>query len=129
MRFRQISGVIIFFLSALIAGLNLLALKYFLYWQIWWFDVPMHFLGGLIIGAIALWIVAYEVPVGVRPRVNRLAVAILSTLIVGIMWEIFEYLSGITKGDVGYWQDSVHDVFVDIAGGLAAYLALKDHGK
>lgn len=129
MRFRRISGIIIFFLSILIAGLNLLALRYFLYWRVWWYDIPMHFIGGLIVASIALWFVAYEVPIGIRPKVNRLLVSVLVTLVIGIVWEVFEYMVGITMGETGYWQDTLHDVGVDVAGGFVAYLALKDHGK
>jgi hypothetical protein len=129
MRFRTISGIAILILSLTIAGLNLLALKYFLFWRLWWYDIPMHFLGGFILASIALWIVAYEVPVGLRPKVNRLAAAVLMALIVGILWEIFEYVAGITKGEAGYWQDTLKDITMDVVGGLAAYLVFNTHGK
>lgn len=126
---RTFSGAAILLLSLLVAGLNLLALRYFLYWRTWWYDIPMHFLGGLICAAIVLWFVAYEVPPGLRSKVNRLALTVIATLIIGILWEIFEYKTGITKGEIGYWQDTIHDIGMDLAGGLAAYLLLKDHGR
>jgi hypothetical protein len=129
MRLRNLFGLAILFFAALIAGLNLLALKYFLFWRLWWFDIPMHILGGFIIGSIALWLVAYEVPISIRLKINRLLVAILVTLVIGIAWEIFEYQVGITKGEPGYWFDTVHDVIDDVIGGLMAYLALNRHGR
>ena len=45
-----------FILIVLIAILNKAALSFFLYWKFWWFDIMMHFLGGLWIGGIVLWL-------------------------------------------------------------------------
>ena len=129
MRFRNLFGLAILFFAALIAGLNLLALKYFLFWRLWWFDIPMHILGGFIIGSMALWFIAYEVPIGIRSKINRILVAILATFVIGVLWEIFEYKTGITKGEPGYWFDTIHDVIDDVIGGLIAYLALNRHGR
>lgn len=129
MRFRKTSGVAIFILSVAIASLNLIALKYYLYWRTWWYDIPMHFLGGLVVTMIALWFVAYEVPIGVRPRVNRLVVALVAAFVIGILWEVFEYAAGISYQEAGYWSDTLSDIAMDVAGGLAAYLTLKNHGR
>src|SRR5688572_29626513 len=42
-------------LLALILILDLFALEYYLYWMLWWYDIMMHFLGGVIIGSGVLW--------------------------------------------------------------------------
>ena len=41
----------ILFLIALsvLAALHFIALSLYLYWQVWWFDIPMHLLGGFTV--------------------------------------------------------------------------------
>jgi uncharacterized membrane protein YccC len=37
------------------------------------------------------------------------------------VWEIFEYTSGLTSGEPGYWFDTLKDLGDDILGALVAW--------
>lgn len=45
----------IIFLGIIVATLHAIALSQFLYWQLPWFDVLMHFLGGLLVSLFGIW--------------------------------------------------------------------------
>jgi RsiW-degrading membrane proteinase PrsW (M82 family) len=99
--------------------LHLLGLHFYLYWTVWWFDVLMHFLGGFWVGFTALWLYHF---VGKPPRHNRdLAVALLAAIIVGVMWELYEYTTGVTFSLVGYRLDTATDLAMDLVGGYCAF--------
>jgi hypothetical protein len=40
---------------------------------------------------------------------------------IGAVWEIFEYTSGLTSGEPGYWFDTLKDLGDDILGALVAW--------
>jgi len=45
----------IFVLGIIIAFLHQSAVALYWYWSVPWFDIVMHFLGGLWVGTCALW--------------------------------------------------------------------------
>lgn len=103
-----------FFVALVIAVLHILAVAFYLYSFYWWFDIPLHFLGGLSVGLTALYW---------RGRIAPFAAAAGAALAFGLMWELFEYAAGITLNGIGsYPLDTVKDLFLDAAGGLLAYL-------
>lgn len=97
-------------LSALLAALHIWALEDFLYWRFVWLDIPIHFLGGLALGAFfAAFLNAW------RPVVFLLAcVAIL------IGWEVFEYLIDNVR-EANYAFDTALDLLMGTFGMLIAY--------
>lgn len=115
------SAIIIF----IIAILSIFAAKYYLYWVLPWFDVMMHFLGGAF--------VAYAL-VAVIPRrfydadknyfyFGRLLMAVL---IVGISWELFEYIFNIQDTlSRQHIDDTGLDLLMDVLGAIGAGLSLK----
>lgn len=121
MRAREISGVAIAFLALLIAALHFVASAYYLYWSVWWFDILMHFLGGLFIGASALWLFYFEVPAPLRLRLSAFATAFAAVAAVGVSWEIFEKVVGAYQPE-NYTLDTTLDLAMDVVGMLAAYL-------
>ncbi|MDO8483079.1 MAG: hypothetical protein Q7S86_04665 [bacterium] len=108
-----------------VAFLHVAATMFFLYSFYWWFDIPLHFLGGFCAGLISLYFYSYfhrRTAVSMRPS-RGLLVAIIGTVMVGLAWELFEYFAGITFNTVGdYPIDTVKDLIMDILGGYAAYL-------
>jgi hypothetical protein len=89
------------------------------YAAIWWWDIPTHFLGGVWVGLFAVWLLQKR---DKNFTVLRCALAAFS---VGVVWEIFEYQLGIGgSAFMGYWQDTIKDVVMDVLGGsTAAYIA------
>ncbi len=65
--------------------LNYLALKFHWYFSIWWFDMPMHILGGFWVGLCFIW---YLKPKDLS--FNNIIKIILGFLVIGLLWEIFE---------------------------------------
>lgn len=115
--------IFLFALIILIAGLNEIALNFFLYWRVWWFDIMMHFLGGLWIGLTTLWIYLSS---GYIKNINKekffiLFLSISAVLIIGIGWEVFEYLIDAHIGmKQGYWSDTIQDLVMDTLGAIIA---------
>ncbi len=106
--------------SALLLGvLQTLALEYYLYWTVWWFDILMHFLGGFWIGLIVLWF--YKAFLGERARSDHgYLVSLLGVILVGVAWEVMELLGGLTGGEEGYAFDTILDLIMDIVGAIVA---------
>ena len=93
--------------------LNAMAMKFFWYYSIWWFDMPMHFLGGVFVGlaSLAFW---------TKQPILR---TILSILVISILWELFEFsLDAFITYNPHNFLDTLSDVSFDLAGGLLSIL-------
>ncbi len=98
----------------------------FLHWYslVWWFDMPMHFLGGMAVFYISAVIV---LPLRERMQLGRFAFdCVLGGLLIGVLWEAFELYLYMRYGFPPFSAvDSLSDVCFDIAGlCLAAYGAM-----
>lgn len=103
-------------LTALVLSVLLSVAEYFailnsLYWKMVWFDVPMHFLGGV---TIAVFLVALLMHF--RPRLFLLGVFGIS-----VLWEVFEYLAGFPR-EANYRFDTSLDLLMDALGALFVYV-------
>jgi len=110
-------------LSIIIAVAHYYATINSLYWLIDWFDIPMHFLGGLLMGFIALFIFFTSEKIHF-PSDNRVVIFCITlgfVLIVGLVWELWEIFAGLTNiiNDLG---DTIFDLIMDTAGAIVAYL-------
>ena len=106
-----------------IAALHFLAINYYLYWMFWWYDIILHFLGGVFSGLFVLWLRYFSGYLGAHavPTLPRVFLFVgVSVLIVGIGWEVFEWVVGETFRMEGYWKDTIVDVVLDLLGGIAA---------
>ncbi len=106
--------VLVFF----IFFINYLATAFYWYTSVWWFDMPMHFLGGFWIGLVCIWFFSSK-----EISLPVLAKIILLVLIIGVGWELFEILvnSFLAKNSFNI-LDTLSDIFFDLAGGTAALL-------
>lgn len=108
-------------LAAILSALNLIALKFYLYWPkngLFAFDTFMHFLGGFTLGVLAVWFFG-----NIYRGRGLLWAVFVTVLVLGGVWEVFEYvfdLTGIAKGM--YWIDTIHDMVLDGLGAVAAYV-------
>lgn len=111
----------------LLAVLHWVAGAFYFYWTVSWFDTMMHFLGGFSLGLLAIWFI-YDSGVykKERPSVKKaLFASLVVILLVGIGWEVFEYLNGLTQAtEDSYPADVRNDLIADLVGaGLAAIAA------
>lgn len=108
-------GIAVF--SLLIAVLNGIAFQYSLYWSVWWFDILMHFFGGALVGFFILWGAYFFRPP--PARIPARGVVIGGALMVGVAWEIFEFIVGARVPDShAYRIDTMLDLFMDVVGAL-----------
>ena len=108
----------------LIAVLHYAAVALYLYWSYWWFDNVMHFLGGLAIGLFLYWFF-YRSNI-VSSRQAPWALVIAGTIVVGVGWEIFEYVMHFTyTSKESYVFDTSLDLLMDLLGACAACLAAR----
>lgn len=113
------AGLIVVILVAL---LHFSALNLYLYWTISWFDLLVHFLAGVSVGLVSLWFLTesglFKMPLSLQKLVFYSLVAII---IIGLAWEIFEFINGITSpGHESYIQDTFLDLVYAIIGTLLA---------
>ena len=102
----------------LLAGLHFIAGTFYLYWTVGWFDYLMHFLGGFGGGFVVVWFISNKNLSGVQIAI----ITFVSVMIVGVAWEIFEYVNGIAQSTEGYRADTFHDLLMDALGSLTAVL-------
>ncbi|KND51342.1 MAG: putative membrane protein (4 TMH) [Parcubacteria bacterium C7867-001] len=99
------------FLSVLLAGLEMWAIENYLFWRYVWFDIPMHYLGGI---AIAVFVLALL-------KRDRSFLFLLVVTAAYLGWEIFEYVYGLPR-EANYVLDTIQDLVMDSMGGLTAYV-------
>ena len=101
-------------LLALVALVHVVALQLHLYWHFWWLDIFVHFGGGLWVALAVSWLLLFA------RREPRIIALICTAIVIGILWEIFEVLIGMTFEDK-YVFDTTIDLLMDTAGGIAGY--------
>ncbi|MES2470942.1 MAG: hypothetical protein V4526_01790 [Patescibacteria group bacterium] len=104
--------------------LHLAAMSHHWYLRHWWFDIPMHFLGGVSIALAVqyIWFFFFEKPASFRK-------VVVYTFIGTLCWEVFEAHYDIAGAHVGtskYFFDSIKDIIVGTIGALfvAGYSSL-----
>lgn len=104
---------------------------YHLYFFLWWLDIPMHFLSGMLVALCALAAVyRHLTPLSPRPGpIFVFAVSLGSALVVGVLWEIFASTLGHVAPNIGgLVADTIKDVANDMLGGLIAGLLFVGKG-
>lgn len=115
----------LFLFILIILIFQVIAEYFYWYWRIWWFDMPMHFAGGLWAGLSILWLVFLSgkfkrnIPQSAR---SIFTIGVCSVLVIAIVWEIFEYIVQIIfPHGVPYdIVDSLSDIFWGFMGGIVA---------
>ncbi|HZS43334.1 MAG TPA: hypothetical protein VFA52_03925 [Candidatus Paceibacterota bacterium] len=104
-------------------GIDHLSKHFYLYWQTGWIDASVHFLGGLSATLFFSWVYFYtNLFKNPLPRKkSTLVLFVLYILIVGILWEIYEYHFGFSFFSQYFVSDTISDLSMDVLGGLLAY--------
>lgn len=119
---RSSIHVTLFLITFITLGMvHVLATQFHLYWKYVWLDVPIHMLGGICI--------AFGLPLvrcfGVRipERLRGLVPTLLTVLLIGILWELYEILIEAPVGKEGFVLDTLVDLSMDLlGGGLGFYI-------
>lgn len=87
-----------------------------LYYEIWWLDIPMHILGGAGVAMLAVSVLKYF---NKEISFSRI---ILFVMIVGVVWEIYEYSMHYFLGyDWNGMLDTIKDLVDDFLGASLVY--------
>lgn len=116
----------LFVLIWALALIHMTAEYFYLYWTFRWFDIFTHFLGGVWVGLATIWIWYFSEYLGKTriPGKEVLLIAILGGLIVGCVWEGYEYVVWMWSGQglpVNYVADSSLDLVMDVVGALFGF--------
>jgi len=104
-----------FIVIFIVAAVNVVATQYDLYYYIWWLDIPQHLLGGAWLALTFVWLSLI-----LKKYDPTFFQVFLSVLAIGIAWEIYEYVFGISYGPM-YVYDTSKDLLMDCIGGITAY--------
>jgi hypothetical protein len=89
-----------------------------------WLDMPMHFLGGacIVLGLSILPFIKIHLPA----RFAKLKWNLLIVVFTGTVWEIFEFISGVSTYDEYFIGDTLLDYVMALLGAIAGYKAVKN---
>ena len=108
-----------FFLLVIIGASDFFANTLYLYWTVWWYDMLMHFISGVCVGMATVLVIQYfsHEEIGFKELIK---IGIISSFVVGILWEFFElYFEATTLADgVIYYRDTSSDLILDVCGGI-----------
>ena len=108
----------------LILAINFLANKFYRYSSIWYFDIIMHFLGGLWVGLAFLYFFPLHptLPL-VREGIKEGVRVLLFVLLIAVGWEVFEFfVNDVIAQNPFNFLDTISDILFGISGGLCAIL-------
>lgn len=92
----------------------------YLYYEIWWLDIPMHVMGGFGIAALAGAFFTYR---GIKVSYWKLFIAYL---IAAVTWEMYEYVyNAMSFGGLSEWFDTMKDIIDGWIGMSIAYLFIR----
>ena len=127
---KTIAGFFIF--PIFVLATHFFLLLFFNIYEVFpWFDIPMHFLGGMAVSITYFLILGYlqkENYLRINSSIKIIFVFALVSL-TAVFWEFFEfsleYLTGLgLQGDL---NDTMLDLFLGIFGGLLAVIFLENN--
>ncbi len=99
---------------------NFIAIRGLWYYLFWYFDMPMHFLGGMTALLVLVYIFYNKISSLKTFPVWQLLVAVF---IIGFAWELYEQMIAVLiSHNPQIYLDSASDLFFDLAGGIAGLL-------
>jgi hypothetical protein len=106
--------ILMFFLFIM----NYLGEKFYWQYSIWFFDMPIHFLGGAWVNMFFIYAFSRT-----GRKSDLILAGVIFTLAWGVGWEIFEYAVFNKIGSTPFSiLDTLSDICFDMAGCLAAFI-------
>lgn len=114
----KLPTIFLLIIFSLLAVTHVIALELFLYWRFWWFDIPVHFIGGVVV-ALGVFTL-HDLRIVIPARLLQLIPVLLLVILVAMVWEVYEILIG-TPIESDFMLDTLTDIGMGILGGLAGY--------
>lgn len=85
-----------------------------------WIDIPFHLVGGIILGLFFSTLIAFKKP---YDSIGEHWISIvLASLLIGILWEYYEYFFNINPNNIDIIFDTIKDLINDTIGALIGTL-------
>ncbi len=111
--------IVSFGLFVLLVVLYTTGLYFRLPWQIWWYDIILHLLGGILVGFVIVEALGLS-QTKINKLIDAIFIGLISAIVIGTIWELYEVSIGATMVSYeGYPMDTVIDLLFDMLGGLA----------
>jgi len=96
------------------------------YSTVYWYDFPMHFMGGAWVALCTLWIISTSQGSFLKKFLS-IRNLMLFVFVFGIAWEFLEIALRFTSiHDAGYLWDTTHDLIMDVLGaGVVSWVYTK----
>lgn len=109
-------------LAITIAVIHAKTVELYLFWTYPWLDLLLHFLGGLWLTVTSLWFFFFSDLFKIRiSKRNIFLVTLISVVVIGLSWEVFEIVIGVTLGEPNFVTDTVSDLIMDFIGAFLGY--------
>jgi hypothetical protein len=125
---KKVFNFLAFFI-VILAIFNYLADKLHFYYTVWYFDMPMHALGGFCTALLLLWFFMKRGNALVFD-LNIVLKILSGVFVVGMMWEFYEIVvNNYAAANPLSPLDIISDIFFDLAGGSVAIFYYFFFGK
>jgi len=114
----QLTTVLFLIAGSILAVVHAIAMKLYLYWNLWWFDLPMHFLGGIVVALLVFTLKDLRL---VSRQLLKPFKVIIIVFLVAVTWELYELWAG-TLMESNYIFDTALDLIMGLLGGIVGYL-------
>jgi hypothetical protein len=114
----QLTTIVFLIAFSVLAVIHNLAIHLYLYWHIWWLDIPVHAFGGTIV-ALGLFTLR---DLKLFPNSGlQLPFVIVIVIGVALLWEAYEVAIGLPMLE-DYVFDTILDVLMGIGGGIIGFI-------
>lgn len=117
------------FFATVFVGIHTVASDLSLYWIIWWLDIPMHILGGMVVSGSIIWFIHMYYNLrhyqDILSTKTTLVLVLCGVLCIGILWEYIESLYGLSGLATSYRLDTISDICNDMMGALLGFISWK----
>ena len=107
----KLTTILFLIAGSVLATTHILAMQFYLYWSFPWIDMPMHYLGGIVVGLLLY--TCRDLGVSIIPEQPRWFTVLFFVMAVAFAWEVYEILIGIPMLD-----NYVSDTIIDLVNGL-----------
>jgi len=92
--------------------------KFYWYNSVSYFDMIMHFLGGLWLGLFFTYVYSIN-----KINLGQITIILSSVLLIGLSWEVFEFIVNNVIAKTPFdLLDTISDIFWDLMGGFISIL-------
>ncbi len=102
----------------LTTGIYIIGLELFLFWKLWWFDILLHFLGGVWAALASAWALLFFLR-----RAPQLLPVVACVACIAVGWELFQYVFEFPREEA-YALDVTLDIVMGVLGGLLAAFSI-----